>query len=54
MFLEARPDGARPIESVISPSPKYYILLITIPVIFLGMMIRGLSETAQSAASVLF
>ena len=52
MFLLPRADGARSVEIPFNPIGAY-VVMITVPILILGVAIQGLSATAQFAASSL-
>lgn len=52
MFLESRPDGARTADIPISSSPGMYVVMISVPVLLLGVMVAQLSEIARGYAEV--
>ena len=49
MFLEPRPDGARPVSIPWNPVGMY-VLMITVPIIVLGLWIQPLSVAAENIA----
>lgn len=57
MFLRPRAEGSRRVDFQTDALPSYYVLMVTLPVLLLGcvnVFMNGLSETAQSVASVFF
>lgn len=55
MFLSPRPEGARSAQVATNSMPGIYCIMLVIPVLLLGAspLIDGLTETANSVASVL-
>lgn len=53
MFLERRPEDARNAEIPFASLPAVYSMLIAVPVLLLGIMVGGLSETAHNVAQSL-
>jgi len=53
MFLTPRPEGARYVEIPLVSFPAVYVLLISLPVLALGIFVQGLSAAASGVASVL-
>jgi len=53
MFLTARPEGARKLEIPFTPIGAY-VSILTVPILVLGVYIRGLSDLAQGVAAVFF
>lgn len=54
MFLDPRPADAPDVDVKWGSLPGFYTMLISFPVIFLGIIIQPLSSTAQNVVSVLF
>ncbi|MAG92616.1 MAG: hypothetical protein CMJ48_02520 [Planctomycetaceae bacterium] len=54
MFLEERPEDARKLEPTLGGVSAMYVAAVTIPVVFLGVLPKYLSETAQHVAAVVF
>ena len=54
MFLEPRPAGARPAVIPANSVEARYVLLISLPVVILGIAVGMVSDMANAAASVLF
>ncbi|MBD3676597.1 MAG: NADH-quinone oxidoreductase subunit N [Planctomycetaceae bacterium] len=54
MFLDPRPAGAPDVDVRWGSLPGFYTMLVTAPVVVLGVLVQGLSSTAQNVASVLF
>ncbi len=54
MFLTPRLEGARTVDVPFNSVPAVYVMMISVPVVLLGVFIQGLSETAQSVATVFF
>ena len=54
MFLDPRPVGAPDVDVRWGSLPGFYTMLVTVPVVVLGVLVQGLSSTAQNVASVLF
>jgi NADH-quinone oxidoreductase subunit N len=52
MFLETRPEGVRPIEVPLMPVGAY-VIMISLPILALGIFAEGLSQTARNVAAVL-
>lgn len=56
MFLEARPEGARPAWIPVNSAAGAYVLLVSLPILLLGTygpFMEGLSRTAHNVASIL-
>jgi len=54
MFLDPRPSDAPDVDVRWGSLPGFYTILVTVPVVILGIFVQGLSSTAQNVASVLF
>jgi len=53
MFIEERPAELRAAEIPLNSSPGLYVLMVSIPVVLLGIFVQDLSATAQGVAQVL-
>ena len=53
MFIESRPTDLRAAEIPLNSSPGLYVLMLTIPVVLLGIFVQDLSATAQGVAQLL-
>jgi NADH-quinone oxidoreductase subunit N len=54
MFLDPRPESAPDASLEMSSLEGSYALLVSLPVLLLGVLVGGLSSTAQNVASILF
>ena len=54
MFVDPRPADARRADVPFNSVPGLYAVMVTVPVLVLGIAVKGLSETANQVASVLF
>jgi len=54
MFMTARPEGARPAEIPGDSQPGLYVILVSFPILGLGVFPELLSNTALSVAKALF
>ena len=54
MFLDPRPADAPDVDVRWGSLPGFYTIMVTVPVVILGVFVQGLSSTAQNVASVLF
>ncbi len=54
MFLDPRPAGARPAVIPANSVEARYVLLVSLPVVILGIAVAMLSDMANNAAAVLF
>jgi len=54
MFIHDRPAGSRSVDIPFNTVPAMYVVMVTVPVLVLGVAVKGLSETANTVASVLF
>lgn len=52
MFLEQRPEGARTANIPLNSSSGMYVVMISVPVVLLGIVVGQLSELAQGVADV--
>jgi NADH-quinone oxidoreductase subunit N len=53
MYLQARPAGARPVRMATWSTPGSYVLVVTIPLVVLGLFPNLFSHVANSAADAL-
>jgi len=53
MFIEERPTELRPADIPLNSSPGLYVLMVSIPVVLLGIFVQDLSATAQGVAELL-
>ncbi len=54
MFLAERPADARPALIPFRSAPSMYCVMVTVPVLALGIFVEQLSYTARQVASILF
>ncbi len=54
MLIDTRPAGARKLELSINSVPGIYVLLVSFPVVFLGINIDWLSRAARNVATSFF
>lgn len=54
MFIETRPEGARPARVAWGSPTGWYALVVSVPVLLLGIMVEQLDRVAIDVASVLF
>ncbi|MEO1994487.1 MAG: NADH-quinone oxidoreductase subunit N [Planctomycetaceae bacterium] len=53
MFIASRPADLRSAEIPLNSSPGLYVLMLTIPVVLLGIFVQDLSATARGVAQLL-
>ncbi len=53
MFLDPRPDDVRGADIPASSAPSLYVLMISLPVLMLGIFVERLSQTAHNVAASL-
>lgn len=54
MYLNERPAGARPVRVPAFSSAGLYVILVTLPILVLGIYVQLVSDAARQAAAVLF
>ncbi len=54
MYLNERPAGARPVRVPAFSSTGLYVILVTLPILVLGIHVQLVSDAARQAAAVLF